>query len=207
MLLRRFTCFFTLICCVGFTALTSSATTIRPPSFEQLVGHSGKVVRAEIKAVRPYEDFHEGERIVRTEVTIDVLESLTGQTPLGEMKIRHLGGSIEGLRLEVGAMPEFEVGAEVVLFLHGEGRFICPTVGWGHGKYHIDRSGADGIARVRRANGQVLQSLAQVAEPIHSHDNHGHASIAPPPISPSGMSLAAFRQSIREQVERGKEIR
>lgn len=147
----------------------------------------------EVQDFRPYEDFHEGERIVRTEITLNVLESISGDVPLDELKIRHLGGQIEGPRLEVGTMPKFDVGAEVVLFLHGEGRFICPTVGWGHGMYLIDRKGSDGVARIRRSDGQFLRSLTHVSQPIHSHEDHeiDHPAISPPPAE-LGMSLSVF---------------
>ena len=181
----------------------ATATSIRPPSFSQLVEQSGSVVRATVQSVRPYEDSYEGERIVRTEVTLNVLESIVGEVATGELKIRMLGGEVAGLRLEVGAMPKFELGKERVLFLHPEGRFICPTVGWGHGKYQVDRSGADGVARVRRSNCRPLQDLQQVAQPIHGHDEHvqGWSS-----GFTSGMSLEQFRLSVRQQAEPGRHL-
>lgn len=180
-------------------ASTVSATSIRPPNFEQLVENSGKVVRATIENIRPYEDSYEGERIVRTEVTLNVLESIAGNVAPGELKIRYLGGQVGDLRLEVGAMPQFKPGSEVVLFLHPHDRFICPTVGWGHGKYQVDRSSVDGVARVRRSNGDLLQGLDQIAEPIHGGALQTQSF---DPLSQSnGITLAQFRQLVRQQVE------
>jgi hypothetical protein len=174
------------------------ATSIRPPNFDQLVENSGRIVHATVEQVRPYEDSYEGKRIVRTEVTLQVVESLDGNVSAGRLVIRHLGGSVNDLRLEVGAMPEYTPGQEVVLFLHGEGRYICPTVGWGHGKYFVDRSSVDGVARVRRSDGSSLQNLQQVAEPIHDEGHHAqheedHSSV-------DGMTLAQFRLNVREQL-------
>lgn len=193
-----------LLCTVG-VALTATATSIRPPSFEHLTAQSGKIVRATVHAVRPYEDWHDGKQIVRTEVTLNVLESLRGDVPTGALSIHYLGGEIPGLRLEVGAMPRFEVGRELVLFLHGEGRFICPTVGWGHGQYGVDRGGRDGIARIRRADGGLLTSLKQVSEPFHGTE--GALRPATTAASGVGMSLAAFRQAVLDQVETGRQQR
>lgn len=192
-----------LLVCLFTGVITASATSIRPPSFEQLVDGSGRIVRATVSSVRPYEDSYEGKRVVRTEIVLNVLETIRGEGATGELKIRHLGGSIGGLRMEVGAMPKFEVGKEMVLFLHGEGRFICPTVGWGHGQYGVDRSGADGVARIRRSNGSMLSNLKQVAEPIHEE------RITQQSISPvlSGMSLQNFKLSVLDRVENGKNQR
>lgn len=181
------------------TATIATATSIRPPNFEQLVENSGKVVRATIESVRPYEDSHQGERIVRTEVTLNVLESIAGNVAPGELKIKYLGGQVGDLRLEVGAMPNFKPGSEVVLFLHPHDRFICPTVGWGHGKYQVDRSSADGVARVRRSNGELLQGLDQIEQPIHSGAMQTQSF---DPFSQSnGMTLSQFRQLVRQQSE------
>ena len=192
-----------LLACLFNGLLTASATSIRPPSFEQLVDGSGRIVRATVNSVRPYEDSYEGERVVRTEIVLNVLENIRGEGTTGELKIRHLGGSVNGLRMEVGAMPKFEVGKEMVLFLHGEGRFICPTVGWGHGQYGVDRSGADGVARIRRSNGSMLTSLKQVAESIHEE------RITQRSVSPvvTGMSLQNFKLFVLDRVENGKKQR
>jgi hypothetical protein len=176
-----------------------SATSIRPPSFEELVDQSGRIVRATVEDIRPYVDEHNGEKIVRTEVTLNVLESIDGRVPTGELKIRYLGGQVGDLRLEVGAMPKFEPGSEVVLFLHPHDRFICPTVGWGHGKYQVDRSRADGVARVRRSNGEFLQGMDQVSQPIHAGPVRTQSF---DPLSQSdGMTLSQFRQLVRQQFE------
>lgn len=202
-----FRCRFWLALCAFVVGLSSaSATTIRPPSFEQLVDGSGRIVRATVLSVRPYEDTFEGKRIVRTEIVLNVLDAIRGEQAIGELTIRHLGGSLPGLRMEVGAMPDFEVGKELVLFLHGEGRFVCPTVGWGHGQYHVDRSGSDGVARIRRSNGRMLTSLSQVEEPIHAEAGESHA-FSTSPGATTGMSLFDFTMSVREQMENGKSTR
>ncbi len=204
-ILRPFSFCFRLL--VGWGVLTSAtwATTIRPPSFEELVDLSGRIVRAEVVEVRPFEDSHEEDRIVRTEIILNVLESFDGNVPVGELRIRHLGGEVNGLRLEVGAMPKFESGKEVVLFLHSEGRFICPTVGWGHGKYRVDRTASDGVARIIRSNGLPLQSIAQVAEPIHGGPMK--AQSFDPLSQPDGLSLAQFRQLVSNQIQAGRQDR
>ena len=192
-----------LFTCLFFGLMTASATSIRPPSFEQLVDGSGRIVRATVSSVRPYEDSYEGKRVVRTEIVLNVLENIRGEGTSGELKIRHLGGEVNGLRMEVGAMPKFEVGKEMVLFLHGEGRFICPTVGWGHGQYGVDRSGVDGIARIRRSNGSMLSNLKQVAESFHEERLTQQSNT--PVIS--GMSLQNFKLSVLDRVENGKNQR
>jgi len=182
----------------AFVVSLAQATSIRPPHFEQLVERSGRIVRAEVRDVRPYEDSHEGKRIVRTEITLEVLESLDGAVPLGELKIRQLGGQVGDLRLEVGAMPKFEVGKELVLFLHGTDSFICPTVGWGHGKYFVDRS--DPLnARILRSNGEHLRGLDQVSSPIHA--GPVRAQSFDPLSQPDGLTLIQFREMVRQQVE------
>lgn len=183
---------------------TTMATSIQPPSFEELVDGSGQIVRATVHSVRPYEDSYEGERIVRTEIVLNVLETIRGEAVPNVLTIRHLGGRIKDFAMEVGAMPKFEVGKEMVLFLHGEGRFICPTVGWGHGQYGVDRSAVDGVARVRRSDGRMLSSLKHVGEPMHEEDITSHSEGS---SASGGMSLLDFTLSVRDRVETGRNNR
>jgi len=186
-----------LLAAVGFAVGPATATSILPPTFEQLVDLSGRVVRATVLEVRPYTDSHEGEKLVRTEITLDVHESWAGSVPVGELKIRHLGGEVEGLSMQVSSMPRYEVGQEMVLFLHARDGFICPTVGWGHGKYHVDRSDPSAV-RIRRSNGELLQGLDQISRSIES--GPVQARSFDPLGQTEGMTLAQFRQLVRQQL-------
>lgn len=194
-----------LVTAIMLSAVPLTGTSIRPPDFAQLVAQSGNIVRARIDQVRPYADSYQGEALVRTEVTLNVLETWAGEVKPGGLKIHLLGGEIPGLRLEVGAMPTFDLGKEVILFLHPAGRFVCPTVGWGHGKYQVDRSGADGVARVRRSNGLALEHLEQISHPIDSAPEA--AALSQSAAGVPGMTLDQFRLSVRRQIEPSRQIR
>jgi hypothetical protein len=145
---------------------TSFGTTIDAPDFAGLVNRADDIVHARVVQVSSFKDDYRGRPLVRTEVTFEVEESLMGVVNESALTLRFLGGRVEDLVMQVDGMPTFRRGEEVVLFVQGQGRQVCPLVGWGHGKLLIQRDAVDGPSRVLRINGEPLRGTQQIGTPF-----------------------------------------
>jgi len=167
------------------------ATTVVPPTFEQLVSQAELVVRAEVRALRCEETLREGRPVIHTYVTIDVLRALKGDAP-ARLELRLLGGTVGERTLHVPGVPRFVPGERCLLFIENNGRQFCPLVAIMHGRYRVERRGADGAEIVRRDNGAPLRSPADVALPM--------AAPIPALTAGTAMTLAEFETAILNQL-------
>ncbi|MCF3652187.1 hypothetical protein [Synoicihabitans lomoniglobus] len=174
------------------------ATTIVPPDFAQLVDESHQIVRATVESVRSYPDTYEGRALIRTEVILQIHESLRGDPVASKMSLHYLGGEYDGRVMQVDAMPTFTVGKEMVLFVEGGPRKVCPLVGWSHGQFRVQRESATGEARVVRADGSPLTGPSGVSAPLRER---GDAVVEP--LSRT-LTLDDFRQAVRDQARKGR---
>lgn len=149
------------LCC----ALTVHATSVKPPSFDELVNGADYVVRARVTAVEAVATPRPGGRPrIHTRVTLEVIETIAGTAP-SPLVLTLLGGKVGDVELRVEGVPEFAVGDEDVLFVHGNGRTFFPLYAVMHGRYRIrkDEAGRDYIAR---SNDVPMADVAEVALPM-----------------------------------------
>lgn len=144
---------------------TVTATTVVPPTFQQLVAQAEFIVRAEVRALRCEETVRDGQSVIHTYVTIGVLRSLKGDAPK-VMELRLLGGTLNGQTLEVAGVPKFVPGQKCLLFIENNGRQFCPLVAIMHGRYRIERRAGDGAEVIRRDNGAPLRTTSDVGAPM-----------------------------------------
>lgn len=186
------------------TATLGWATTIRPPDFSALVGRADQVVAATVVGSESREVQRGDSVIIETYVTFAVDDLISGAALDGNapLILRHLGGRVGDTVMEVDGMPRFAKGERLVLFVEGGGRTVCPLVGWGHGKYEVF-AGADGVQRIRRADGTPLRALEQVDDPLRKHG-------AGPTVTTIGgdgaMTMATFKNAITAERERLKRV-
>lgn len=181
-----------LACAWVLLAHSVAATTVVPPTFEFLVGQAEFVVRARVGGVRCEESQYNGQAVIHTYVTIDVLRALKGAPPQ-TMVLRVLGGSVGDRTLHVPGVPRFTPGETCLLFIENNGRQFCPLVAIMHGRYRIERRASDGVELVRRDNGAPLRSPADVSLPMG----------APiPALAPgAAMTLVDFENAILNQLD------
>ena len=148
------------------TALRSlEATTVVPPKFAELVSGADYVVRARVKAIRYEAKERPGKPpLIYTKVTLEVIETIAGQPP-AEPELTVLGGRWGDHELRVEGLPQFEVGQEEVMFVHGNGRVFYPLYAAMHGRYPI-RKDKEGREFITRTNGVQLDDVAEVAAPL-----------------------------------------
>jgi len=183
-----------LACASVLLVQSVAATTVVPPTFEQLVGQAEFVVRAEVHDVRCEETLRDGHPVIHTYVTLEVLRSLKGQAP-EVMELRLLGGTVGERTLHVPGVPRFTPGERCLLFIENNGRQFCPLVAIMHGRYRVERRATDGLELVRRDNGAPLRAPSDVSLPMG----------APiPALAPgAAMTLVDFENAILDQLYHG----
>ena|GEM_PF-1306486 len=94
-----------------------------------------------------------------TFVTFTVNEVLKGSTPGKEITLRFEGGDLGGRVLVVEGMPRFEEGESYLLFVHGNGSFASPVVGWWQGQYQFSRDAQSGRHLLVDSQGAPLRGI------------------------------------------------
>jgi hypothetical protein len=153
-------------------AAPSFATSVKPPSFPELVAEADAIARATVTDITArWVDSPNG-RVIKTFVTVSVEKRLKGTTP-DTVTLEFLGGTVGGDTLHVSGMPEFKIGETEIVFIQGNGVQFCPLVRFGHGRYHVRRDAAGAQRFVTRDDDSPLESVDDVSLPaddaVHRH--------------------------------------
>ena len=148
-----------LICTLVFAGVAGS-TTVVPPTFDALVTGANTVFVGDVMAVRARWVATPRGRAIMTDVTFRVEDVWKGNLGAVTM-LEFMGGTIDGVTMEVVGMPEFTVGQRNVLFVSGE-RAASPLVGFMYGRMKVERD-FNGVDRVRTHDGRSLGNTAQIA--------------------------------------------
>lgn len=167
---------------VALIAPAIHATTVVPPTFEQLVGQADYIVRAKVKSVTAEWRSEGANRHIITKVELDVEEVISGNPPQ-PLVLEMLGGKVGDQEMKVEGAPHFNVGDEDILFVHGNGKQYTPLVALMHGRYPILHDAATGRAYVAREGRKPLYSEQDVSQPLETQattqQKSTRASIAP----------------------------
>lgn len=140
-------------------------TTVRPPSFEEMVDGSDCIVRARVTEVSSYEEPRGKKTVIRTRVTLDVIETIAGEPPT-PLVLTLLGGRVGDRELRVAGVPTFIVGQEEIFFVKDNGKAFYPTYAVMHGRYPVKRDKSTGREYLTRSNGVPLLDTAEIATPL-----------------------------------------
>ncbi len=135
---------------------------------------------------------------IKTRVTFDVTEILAGAPIAGDqtLTLQLLGGRVGNRVVEIEGMPTFKLGTDIVLFVAGNGKNVCPLVGWGHGKYLVKEDANDRRYMVRD-NAVPLTALAEVQEPLEAS-----AAAVRTRLPVDALSFDEFKTAVRSEKER-----
>src|SRR5437764_12173573 len=103
--------FNTLLCVAGFLAgaLSVSATTVMPPSFDQLVNQAQEIFRGTVTKVNCQWIGEGADRHIVSYITFKVKDSIKGSA--GEsFTMQTFGGTVDGETMAIGDGPVFNVG-------------------------------------------------------------------------------------------------
>lgn len=177
--------------------LSLSATSVVPPTFEELVNESEYVVRTVVKSISYEQRESNGQNLIYTLVEFEVREVVAG-TPPRPLVLRMLGGQVGDEVLEVSGAPKFVAGQEDILFVRGNGRQFTPLTAMMHGRYPVLKEAATGRAYMARSNHAPLQSVSEVSQPMS--DTVRQAKALTQSATAQALSPETFIQQIRNTV-------
>ncbi|MFN3198606.1 MAG: hypothetical protein ACE366_09375 [Bradymonadia bacterium] len=118
----------------------ADATVMKALSLDQMVKQSDVIVRGEV--VAQHSAWNEAGNRIYTVTELKVMEPLKGQaTSETIIKIRQLGGTVDGITQNIAGNALLSTGEEVAIFLRADAeKSLHYVVGMAQGKYTIDRS-------------------------------------------------------------------
>ena len=169
---------------IGFSA---RATTVIPPSFDDLVDKAEVIFHGNVTDVKSQWVGEGSERYIVSYVTFAVKDAVKG-TPGEKYTLRMFGGEIDGEGMAVADAPKFAVGDEDILFVENNGSQVVPLVGIMFGRYHV-RKDQMGRELVRTNEDAPLKSVNRIGQEEQQSTNE------------PDLTAAEFKAAIKEKVE------
>jgi len=168
------------------------ATTVIPPSFDELVSRAQMIFQGSVTDVRSEWTGEGAQRHILSYVTLKVEDAIKGN-PGSTVTLRMLGGTVGGETMEVTDAPKFKVGDRDILFVENNGTQFVPLVGIMHGRFRLKKDAA-GQDAVFTNEGSPLSDVSKLGK------NEEAVSAG------RAMSKQEFRQAIqaKEQEQAGQ---
>ncbi|RLA51005.1 MAG: hypothetical protein DRQ98_12130 [Gammaproteobacteria bacterium] len=184
---------------LSYTELLS-ATSILEVSFSELCRDSQVIVEGRVSRVTTKRDENSG--LIWTVVTIDTSDLISGNLSKPVLQLEFLGGTHNGVTLNVGEMQVPEAGETGIYFINKPGaKQVHPLTGWGQGHF-ILQTDAKGIQRIATARKRPVAQVEPSDASEHSVLSKGTAkgvkvvAGAKPPLS-QAMNADDFKALIR----------
>ncbi len=162
---------------------SARATTVIPPTFDELVGRAQMIFEGTVTDVRSNWTGEGAERHIESLVTFKVKDSVKGNAS-GKVTLSMMGGTVGDQTLEVTDAPKFKVGDHDILFVENNGTQFIPLVGIMHGRFRV-QSDSSGGEVVMTNEGVPLSDVSKLGK-----DETGVSS-------GRALSLASFKQVVR----------
>jgi hypothetical protein len=122
------------------------ATTVIPPSFDDLVSRAEMIIQGSVTDVRSEWTGEGAQRHIMSYVTVKVEDAIKGN-PGATVTLQMLGGTVGAETMQVSDAPKFKVGDRDILFVENNGTQFIPLVGIMHGRFRVkkDETGRDAV--------------------------------------------------------------
>lgn len=184
-----------LVSCALLGLGTASATTVIPPTFDELVGQAELIFQGTVTDVKSEWVGEGAERRIVSYVTFHVDEAIKGNAG-ASYTIRMLGGTVGDRTMEVTDSPKFKVGDRDILFVENNGKQFIPLVGIMHGRYRVQQDNATGEEVLLTNHGHALTDVKQLGK----DDGHAHGTAAASGSAAAGIRPAEFKSLIRAKL-------
>lgn len=166
------------------------ATTVIPPTFDQLVNRAEVIFEGTVENVTSQWTGEGAQRHIVSLVTFTVNESIKGEAG-ATYTLQMLGGTVGDETMEVTDSPKFASGDRDILFVENNGRQFVPLVGIMYGRFHVQRDESSNRDVVTNDHTGPVYDLAKL----------GTEDVTPP-SRPSQRSLSAadFKAAIRAKL-------
>jgi hypothetical protein len=146
---------------IGIALVRVTATTVIPPTFEQLVQQAELIFQGTVTDVRSVWEGEGAQRHIETYVTFQIADSVKGNAG-NSYTIRMLGGSVGDETMVVTDTPKFKVGDRDILFVeHNNDQFV-PLVGINNGRFHVQRDEQTGRDIITNGEGEPVRDLTKL---------------------------------------------
>ena len=152
-----------LILLVGLIVSLGSirATSVIPPTFDQLVGQAEIIFQGTVTEVRSVWEGEGAQRHIDTYVTFQIAERMKGNAG-SSYTIRMLGGTVGNETMEVTDTPKFKVGDRDILFVEHNNEQFVPLVGINHGRFRVQQDEQTGRDVVLNGEGEPVRDLTKL---------------------------------------------
>jgi hypothetical protein len=175
-----------LVLCAGLAVTGLRATTVIPPTFDQLVSEAEFIFQGTVTETRPQWAGEGAERHIVTYVTFKIEDPIKGA--LGDTyTIRMFGGTVDGRTMEATDTPRFKVGDRDILFVEHNGTQFVPLVGIMHGRFRVQDQG-NGQETIAKDNGAPMANVTKLGQDENAA------------TSGQALSTADFKAAIRQNL-------
>ena len=140
-----------------------NATTVIPPTFDQLVGQAEVIFQGGVTDVRSQWVGEGAQRHIISYVTFHVEDTLKGDAG-ATYTMQMLGGTVDGETMEVTDCPKFQVGDRDILFVEHNGSQFVPLVGINNGRFHLQHDQTSGLEVVATGEGHPVANVSQLGK-------------------------------------------
>ncbi len=176
----------------------AQATTVIPPTFDQLVDRAEVIFQGTVTGVSSQWTGEGSQRHIVTFVTFKVDESIKGEAG-ATYTMRMLGGTVGDQTMEVTDSPKFAAGDRDILFVENNGRQFVPLVGIMYGRFHVQQENGTGREIVATEHGAPVSDLAAMGR-----EDAPAASKSSTPstetTAENALSTADFKAAIRAKL-------
>ena len=169
---------------------TALATTVIPPSFDQLVQQAEVIFQGSVTDVRSQWVGEGGERHIVSYVTFKVEDGLKGNAGQS-YTMRMFGGTVGDQGMGISDAPTFKVGDRDILFVENNGTQVIPLVGIMFGRFHIQKD-ESGQEVVTRNEGEPVKSVARLG---HEMDAASTDTAGP------NLTADAFKAAVKSKLQ------
>jgi len=172
---------------VSLTLASARATTVIPPTFDELVTRAETIFEGTVTGLRSEWTGEGSNRHIVTYVSFKVEDAIKGATG-ADYTIRMFGGTVDGHTMEVSDAPRFKVGDRDILFVENNGTQFIPLVGIMHGRFHVQVDATGANEKIAKDNGATVADAAKL----------GQDEVAA--VTGAAMSKADFKAAIRQKL-------
>jgi hypothetical protein len=168
----------------------ANATTVIPPTFDELVAQAETIFEGVVTDVTSQWVGEGGQRHIVSYVTFNVADTLKGDAKQ-RYTIRMLGGTVDGETMAVSDAPKFKVGDKDILFVERNGSQFIPLVGIMHGRFHVKRD----------QRGQEIVTNNE-DEPVKNVARLGRDEDTPSSASEAALTAADFKAAVKSKLQK-----
>jgi hypothetical protein len=152
--------FFAVLAGLLFSAGYLGASTVIPPTFDELVNKAEVILQGSVTNTQSMWIGEGAQRHIVTYVTFKVEDALKGD-PGQTYTIRMFGGEVNGQGMAIADAPKFNVGDREIIFVENNGSQLIPLVGMMYGRFHIQKDGS-GRDIVTTAQGEPVKDVGKL---------------------------------------------